>query len=91
MDAAVAAGIDAKHSNEDQIAPFCRWIDDYSRQIGLFGGIDVNVLCLKKPAEVFDYVLEKGREYRAATRGYALGSGCNPVFQAECPAFSRHA
>ena len=31
--------------------------------------------CLKKPAEVFELVLEKGREYRAAARGYALGSG----------------
>ena len=75
MDAVIEAGIDAKHSNEDQIAPFSQWIENYSSRIGLFGGIDVNVLCLKKPQEVFDFVLEHGREYRRTTQGYALGSG----------------
>jgi uroporphyrinogen decarboxylase len=75
MDAVIETGIDAKHSNEDQIAPFSRWIDDYSSRIGLFGGIDVNILCLKKPQEVFDYVVEHGTRYRKMAKGYALGSG----------------
>jgi uroporphyrinogen decarboxylase len=75
MDAVIDAGIDAKHSNEDQIAPFSRWIEGYGRRIGLFGGIDVNVLCLEKPQAVFELVMEKGKQYRAAARGYALGSG----------------
>jgi uroporphyrinogen decarboxylase len=47
MDDIIALGIDAKHSNEDQIAPFDKWIDLYNEKIGLFGGIDVNILCLK--------------------------------------------
>jgi uroporphyrinogen decarboxylase len=75
MDAVIDAGIDAKHSNEDQIAPFSRWLEQYGHRIGVFGGIDVNDLCLKKPQEVFELVLEKGREYRAVAQGYALGSG----------------
>lgn len=37
-------GIDAKHSNEDQIAPYDTWIDNYSDKIGLFGGFDMNYL-----------------------------------------------
>ena len=32
----ISLGIDAKHSNEDEIAPFEKWIDLYSNQIGLF-------------------------------------------------------
>jgi uroporphyrinogen decarboxylase len=75
MDAVIAAGIDAKHSNEDQIAPFSQWIELYSGRIGLFGGIDVNDLCLKKPQEVFELIVEHGVRYRATAQGYALGSG----------------
>ena len=75
MDSVIAAGIDAKHSNEDQIAPYDRWIADYGSRIGLFGGIDVNDLCLKPPQEISDLVYEKGRRFRAAANGYALGSG----------------
>ncbi|MDP2338519.1 MAG: hypothetical protein Q8N05_19130 [Bacteroidota bacterium] len=33
-------GIDAKHSNKDQIAPFSVWIEKYTNRIGLFGGFD---------------------------------------------------
>ncbi len=75
MEAAITVGIDAKHSNEDEIAPFSRWIEDYGSRIGLFGGIDVNVLCLMKPQDIFEYVVEHGKQYRDAARGYALGSG----------------
>jgi uroporphyrinogen decarboxylase len=75
MDDIIALGIDAKHSNEDQIAPFIDWIDKYSDRIGLFGGFDLNLLILEKPEEVFRNVLEKGSFYRKKARGYGLGSG----------------
>ena len=75
MDDFLAAGIDAKHSNEDAIAPFARWIDDYGERIGLLGGFDMDFLCRKAPAEIEEQVVRLGTEYRAAARGYALGSG----------------
>ena len=71
----IALGIDAKHSNEDQIAPFSEWIDRYSSRIGLFGGFDLNLLILKSPDEVYNEVLEKGTIYRSKAMGYGLGSG----------------
>ncbi len=75
MDDILALGIDAKHSNEDEIAPFEKWIDLYNDKIGLFGGIDVNVLTLNNYDDVFKIVLEKGTKYRNSTKGYAIGSG----------------
>lgn len=75
MEDLIALGIDAKHSNEDQIAPFRRWIELYSSRIGLLGGIDVNVLCLNPYDEVFRIVMEQAREFRRSANGYALGSG----------------
>ncbi len=75
MDDIIALGIDAKHSNEDEIAPFSKWIEQYSSRIGLFGGIDVNVLCLNNYDQVFQQVFEKGKEYRQTAKGYGLGSG----------------
>lgn len=75
MDDLIVAGIDAKHSNEDQIAPFSRWIDDYSERIGLFGGFDMNELILNPYDYVYRKVLEEGTEFRAKARGYGLGSG----------------
>jgi uroporphyrinogen decarboxylase len=41
----------------------------------LLGGIDVDVLCRRTPAEITGEVYEKGRRFRAAAQGYALGSG----------------
>jgi uroporphyrinogen decarboxylase len=75
MDDVIALGINAKHSNEDAIAPFDEWIRLYGDRIGLLGGIDVDVLCQKTPAEIFAEVYEKGKRYRASAQGYALGSG----------------
>ena len=75
MDDLIAAGIDAKHSNEDQIAAFDEWVRLYSDRIGLMGGIDVNDLCLKPYEEVYQLVLEKGTRYRNRAAGFALGSG----------------
>ena len=75
MDDLIGLNIDAKHSNEDDIAPFIKWIDLYSSRIGLFGGIDVNTLCLKSYDDIYKEVLEKGTEFRAKANGYGLGCG----------------
>jgi len=75
MDDIIECGIDAKHSNEDEIAPFEKWIELYAERIGLFGGIDVNTLCLNKYEDVYKTVLEKGRIYRDSAKGYGIGSG----------------
>ena len=75
MEPVIQAGIDCKHSNEDVIAPFEEWIGRYGNRIGLFGGIDVDVLCQNTPEEIYEKALDKGRLYRKATSGYALGSG----------------
>ncbi|NLE45349.1 MAG: hypothetical protein GX620_11560 [Chloroflexi bacterium] len=75
MEEAITAGIDGKHSNEDVIAPFDRWISDYSDRIALVGGIDVDVLCKQKPDDIVARVVELGHRYRDAACGYALGSG----------------
>ena len=75
MEDVIALGIDAKHSNEDTIAPFDEWISRYNDRIGLLGGIDVDLLCQKEAAEIAAGVYEKGRRFRDTARGYALGSG----------------
>ena len=75
MEDIIRLGIDAKHSNEDEIAPFARWIDLYSDRIGLFGGIDVNTICLHDYDTVYRMVLEDGIRFRDTARGYGLGSG----------------
>jgi len=75
MDDIISLGIDAKHSNEDQIAPFPVWIEKYSDRIGLFGGFDLNLLVLEKPEIVYQTVLEQGTLFRRTANGYGLGSG----------------
>ena len=75
MDDIIQLGIDAKHSNEDQIAPFNEWIEKYSSRIGLFGGFDLNLLILCDPDVVFQTVLKQGTDFRGSARGYGLGSG----------------
>jgi uroporphyrinogen decarboxylase len=75
MEDVIACGICAKHSNEDQIAPFDDWIRDYGARIGLLGGIDVDILCREEPQRVYELVLERGQRFRSAAKGYALGSG----------------
>jgi len=75
MNDIIAQGIDAKHSNEDEIAPYEKWIDLYGNRIGLFGGIDVNILCQQSYEDVFKIVLEKGGKYRNMANGYGIGSG----------------
>jgi uroporphyrinogen decarboxylase len=75
MDDVIACGINAKHSNEDGIAPFERWIEQYNDRIALLGGIDVDLLCQTKPEDVRKITIERGRLYRKLAKGYALGSG----------------
>jgi uroporphyrinogen decarboxylase len=74
MDALIEAGIDAKHSNEDIIAPFKTWIQKYGTQIGNFGGIDMDVLCQKSPEEIRTYTFNILEE-SAGNGGIAIGSG----------------
>ncbi len=68
------AGIDAKHSNEDQIAPFKVWVDKYGDRIGNFGGVDTDVLCRKSESEIRAYVKEV-INYSVDHGGFAIGSG----------------
>lgn len=75
MDDVIALGINAKHSNEDVIAPYERWIERYNDRIGLCGGIDVDILCRTDPQEIYQQVYERGKMYRSMAKGYALGSG----------------
>jgi hypothetical protein len=75
MDDIIDLGIDAKHSNEDQIAPFIKWIELYSERIGLFGGFDLNLLILNRPEDVFSTVMKQGTIFRNMAKGYGLGSG----------------
>jgi uroporphyrinogen decarboxylase len=74
MEEIVATGIDAKHSNEDAIAPFSVWLARYGGRLGNFGGVDTDVLCQLPEAEIRSYVrevAEQAREYG----GVAFGSG----------------
>jgi uroporphyrinogen decarboxylase len=75
MDEVIDLGINAKHSNEDVIAPFETWIQRYGDRIGLLGGIDVDILCRSTPADIVNLVYERGGRYRRMAKGYALGSG----------------
>lgn len=75
MDDLIAAGIDAKHSNEDAIAPFERWITDYGDRIGLLGGIDMDFIVSREPEAIREVVAEKARRYRNLARGFAVGTG----------------
>ncbi len=75
MEDLLEIGIDAKHSNEDQIAIFDKWIELYGDKIGLFGGIDVNTLCLNNYDDVYRKVVEDGTRFRSMANGWGLGSG----------------
>jgi hypothetical protein len=75
MEDLIGLGIDAKHSNEDQIAAFDKWIELYGDRIGLFGGIDVNTLCINSYEEVYRRVIDDATRFRANANGWALGSG----------------
>jgi uroporphyrinogen decarboxylase len=69
------AGIDAKHSNEDVISPYSRWINDYGEKIGNFGGLDTDVLCDSSSVDLVSYTSAVYRLCEAKGRGVAIGSG----------------
>ncbi len=75
MEEVIALGIHAKHSNEDAVAPFERWIASYGDRIGLLGGFDMDFLCSKTEHEVYETVRTRGARFRSLAKGYALGSG----------------
>lgn len=58
MDDLIKAGVDAKHSNEDVIAPFKVWVERYGDRIGNFGGIDTDVLCRYDRQYIREYITE---------------------------------
>lgn len=74
MEDLIAAGIDAKHSNEDQIAPFQHWVDAYGDRIGNFGGIDMDCVCRLDRASMRDYITEVVAGARGHG-GFAFGTG----------------
>lgn len=75
MDAIITeAKIDAKHSNEDQIAPFWVWVEKYGDQIGNFGGIDTDAVCRLDKATMRDYIEEVAAKSKGHG-GFAFGSG----------------
>ena len=74
MDDLIDAGIDAKHSNEDQIALFPVWVERYGSQIGNFGGIDTDAVCRLPKAEMTAYI-QKVVEQCQGHGGFAFGSG----------------
>lgn len=66
--------IDAKHSNEDQIAPFSVWVEKYGDRIGNFGGVDTDHLCRKSEDEI-KLIVKEIVGYSINSGGFALGSG----------------
>ena len=66
--------IDAKHSNEDQIAMFPHWVEEYGDKIGNFGGIDTDAVCRLSIPEIKEYVLDVLNQCKNK-KGIAFGSG----------------
>ena len=63
----------AKQSFEDTITPVEEALDRWGQRIAILGGVDVDFLCRRTPAEIFGRsraLIEKTRN-----AGYALGSG----------------
>lgn len=76
MDDIIAeAGIDAKHSNEDAIAPYRKWVQQYGDKIGNFGGLDTDALCDVNPCDIVQYTENVYRVCEEKGRGVAIGSG----------------
>ena len=68
------AGIDAKHSNEDVIAPFPEWVERYGDRIGNFGGIDTDMVCRLSKPEMKEYILDVIQKC-SHHGGFAFSSG----------------
>ena len=67
-------GIDAKHSNEDSIAPFSKWVQDYGNRIGNFGGLDMDMICRGSEKDIRKYI-NTHIEPLLGNNGVAIGSG----------------
>ena len=74
MEDLIGAGIDAKHSNEDQIAPFPVWVERYGDRIGNFGGIDTDAVC-RLPEDQMRAYIEDVVDKCQGHGGFAFGSG----------------
>ena len=74
MEKITSRKIDAKHSNEDAIAPFSKWIEDYGKNIGNFGGVDMDILCRQQCDYIRKYTLEV-LDYSQDSGGVAYGTG----------------
>ena len=66
--------IDAKHSNEDAIAPFSYWVEQYGDKIGNFGGIDTDAVCRLNRQEMREYITDVIHTC-SGHGGFAFGSG----------------
>jgi uroporphyrinogen decarboxylase len=73
-DLITVAKIDAKHSNEDQIAPFPYWVEKYGDRIGNFGGIDTDAVCRLNYTEMKEYIHSVVSNCKGHG-GFAFGSG----------------
>lgn len=74
MEDLIGAGIDAKHSNEDQIARFPEWVERYGDRIGNFGGIDTDAVC-RLPKDEMERYIQDVVEKCQGHGGFAFGSG----------------
>ena len=74
MDDIIEAGVDAKHSFEDQIMPVSEVKRRWGKRISILGGIDVDFLCHATTEQVRERTL-KTLEECAPGGGYALGTG----------------
>ncbi|MGI6315790.1 MAG: uroporphyrinogen decarboxylase family protein [Christensenellales bacterium] len=74
MNDLIAAGIDAKHSNEDKIATFPVWVENYGDRIGNFGGIDMNCLCELDKQQMREYIADIIKRC-GGHGGFAFGTG----------------
>lgn len=74
MEDLIEAGIDAKHSNEDQIARFPEWVVKYGDRIGNFGGMDTDAVCRLSKNEMRVYIRDVIDEC-VGHGGFAFGSG----------------
>lgn len=70
----IMVGINAKHSNEDQIAPFPEWVERYGNRIGNFGGIDLDVVCNSSKEVMREYIKDVIRKCKGHG-GFAFGTG----------------
>ena len=68
------AKIDAKHSNEDQIALFPVWVEKYGDRIGNFGGVDADVLCRMDKVQLKEYISDILSKV-GSEKGIAFGTG----------------